>query len=209
MKVLHVDASVRSEGSISREMSAFFLEELRANGFDLDIDRLDLAVTPPDHFGPVQTDAMYLPIEEHTPEMTEALRQSDALTDRVLAADALVIGVPIYNFGVPSAFKAFLDNISRSGKTFSYTETGLAGYLSDKRIAVLEAAGGNYREGAMFEGLDCLSPHVKAVFGFLGAQPDIILAHPTTFEGEEMKEAAIAEAREAARAVAKSWAQDR
>ena len=206
MKVLHIDASVRSQGSTSREMSAFFLDELRANGVELEIDRLDLAETPPNHFGPVQTDAMYLPIEDHTPEMAEALSQSNALVDRVLAADALVIGVPIYNFGAPSAFKAFLDNISRSGRTFAYTETGLVGHLSDKKIVVLESAGGNYREGAMFAGLDCLSPHVKAIFNFLGAQPEIILTHPTMFEGPEMKDTAIGEAKEAARAVAKAWA---
>ena len=73
-------------------------------------------------------------------------------------------------------------------------------------MVVLESAGGNYRPGAMFDGLDCLTPHVKAIFGFLGASPDVILAHPTTFEGADMKGKAVDEAKRRAREVAQRWA---
>ncbi|QPH54807.1 FMN-dependent NADH-azoreductase [Pontivivens ytuae] len=205
MKLLHIDASLRAEGSASRALSAFFLEELRAGGLTLDIDRLDLAEDPPDHFGPVHAAAIYLPVEQHTEEMKTALAASDALATRVLAADALVISTPVYNFGMPSALKAFIDHVSRSGLTFSMTETGIVGHLAGKRIAILASAGGNYRPGAMFDGLDCLTPHLRAIFGFLGAAPDIILAHPTTFEGPEMKAQAIREAEDAARALAQTW----
>ncbi|MEL7305989.1 MAG: NAD(P)H-dependent oxidoreductase [Myxococcota bacterium] len=104
MKVLHVDASVRFENSTSRELSAYFLAELERSGVSLDVDRLDLTRNAPQPFGPIQTAAMYVPIEEHSKEMTEALAESNGLVDRVLAADALVIGVPVYNFGMPAAF---------------------------------------------------------------------------------------------------------
>ena len=207
MKLLHIDASVRTEGSSSRRLSAFFVDKLRDHGIPLVVDRLDLAATPPRHFGPVQTAAMYLPVEEHTPEMNGALDESDALATRVLAADAIVCGVPIYNFGMPSAFKAFIDNISRSGITFQYSETGLVGNLSGKHMAFLISAGGNYRPGAMFDGLDCLTPHIKAIMGFLGVSaPDIIHAYPTLFEGPEIKNKMIAEAEARAADVAQRWA---
>lgn len=166
MKVLHVDASVRFENSTSRELSAYFLAELERSGVPLDVDRLDLARNAPQPLGPIQTAAMYVPIEEHSKEMTEALAESNGLVDRVLAADALVLGVPVYNFGMPAAFKAFVDNISRSGRTFSYAETGRVRHLSNTKVAVLESAGGNYRGGAMFDGLDCLPRTCRPSFGF-------------------------------------------
>ena len=207
MRILHLDASVRSEGSTSRRLSQFFIDKLRENGLSFEIDRLDLAETPPNHFGPVQTAAMYLQIPEHTAEMKAALAESDGLAARVMAADALVCGVPVYNFGMPSAFKAFVDNISRSGITFEYGETGVVGKLAGKRMAFLTSAGGNYREGAMFEGLDCLTPHLRAIFGFLGVpNADIINAHPTTFEGVEARDMALAEAEAHATEVAARWA---
>lgn len=209
MRILHLDASVRFEGSTSRQLSQFFIDKLRENGLSFEIDRLDLAETPPNHFGPVQTAAVYVSISDHTPEMKAALSESDALAARVMAADALVCGVPLYNFGMPSAFKAFVDNVSRSGITFEYTESGLVGRLAGKYMAFLTSAGGNYREGAVFEGLDCLTPHIRTIFGFLGVpEPDLIKAHPTTFEGVEAKEKAIAEAEARAAEVAARWASE-
>lgn len=206
VRVLHVDASARTGGSASRRLSAFFVEQLKRRGLDLEVDRLDLAASPPQHFGAVETAAIYLPPQDHTPEMAEALRTSDALCDRLLAADAIVCGVPIYNFGMPSAFKAFVDNVSRSGRTFEFTERGHVGHLAGKRAVFLVSSGGNYRPGAMFDGMDCLTPHLKTIFGFLGlTEADIIHAHPTQFEGPDAKEKALQDTEAAAAALAASW----
>jgi len=79
-----------------------------------------------------------------------------------------VIGTSIYNFGIPSTLKAFLDHISRSGTTFIADETGIHGQLGDKKIACFMAAGGDDSAGAPFEGMDHLTPHLSAVFRFPG-----------------------------------------
>lgn len=208
MNILHIDASVRTTGSASRALSGFFLDQLRGQGLTLRVDRLDLREAMPAHFGPAQTHAQYLDPAEPTADMQAALSESDRLCDRVLAADALVCGVPIYNFGMPSAFKAFIDHITRSGRTFEFRDAGLVGHLAGKKAVFLVASGGNYRPGAMFDGLDCLTPHIRAVFGFLGLTDlHIIHAHPTQFEGPDIKAKACAEAEAAAASLARSWAE--
>jgi len=88
----------------------------------------------------LETAAISIPKADHTPEMRAAIAPSDALVARVLAADAMVIGTPIYNFGMPSTLKAFFDHVSRNGVTFLADETGMSGLLGDKRVVVLSAA---------------------------------------------------------------------
>ena len=102
MKILHVDASARHEGSHSRALSRHFVEALRARAPGLEVDSLDLATDPLPHFGALEAAAVSLPADQHTPEMAAAIAPSDALAARVLAADGLVIGTPIW-LGVKSS----------------------------------------------------------------------------------------------------------
>lgn len=206
MRVLHVDASARTDGSRSRELSRYFVEVLRSRVPSLAIDRLDLATNTPRHFGLDETAAASTPEADHTPEMREAIADSDALVARVLAADALVIGTPIYNFGTPSTLKAFFDHVSRNGKTFIADATGMRGLLGAKRAAVFVAAGGAYGPGEPFDGLDALTPHVRTVLGFMGiADPAIVTVRPTMFAGEDVAAAAVRAAKEKADALATDW----
>ncbi len=207
MKLLHVDASARGRGSISRALSASFVELLKLQNPATDVDRLDLALSPPRHFGGLETAAISTPSSAHTKEMREAIADSDAIVARVLAANALVIGTPIYNFGMPSTLKAFFDHVSRNGKTFIADHTGMRGLLSDKRAVVFIAAGGAYGPGEMFEGLDALTPHTRAILGFMGiADPVFIAARPTMFAGSEAAEAAFHDAILKAEDLARQWA---
>lgn len=206
MKILHVDASARVEGSHSRHLSSFFIESLRQNGVSVVVDQLDLASEPPRHFGLLETAAISVPSADHTPEMRAAIAPSDAVVARVLAADAMVIGTPIYNFGMPSTLKAFFDHVSRNGMTFVSDETGIRGLLGDKRVVLLSAAGGAYSAGEMFDGLDCLTPHVRAILGFLGvADMSFIAARPMMFAGPDAAAAALDGAKAEAAALAKTW----
>lgn len=207
MRVLHVDASARDRGSYSRALSAAFIRSLKRGNPAIEVDRLDLALSPPRHFGHLETAAIATPPSAHTEEMREAIADSDAMVARVLAADALVIGTPIYNFGMPSTLKAFFDHISRNGKTFVADETGMRGLLGDKRAAIFIAAGGAYGPGEMFDGLDALTPHARAILGFMGiGDPVFIAARPMMFAGTEAAEAAFQEATRKAEALAKQWA---
>lgn len=142
MRILHVDASARTEGSYSRELSRHLVDALRDRIPSLAVDRLDLATDTPRHFGALETAAISTLEADHTPEMREAIAASDAIVARVLTADAVVIGTPIYNFGMPSTLKAFFDHVSRNGKTFIADGKGMRGLLGDKKVAFLIAAGG-------------------------------------------------------------------
>ncbi len=206
MKILHIDASARIEGSHSRALSRHFVETLRNRVFSLEVDRLDLALHPPRHFGALETAAVAMSEADHTPAMRDAISDSDAIVARVLAADALVIGAPIYNFGMPSTLKAFFDHVSRNGKTFVADETGMRGLLGSKKAVVLIAAGGAYGPGEMFEGLDALTPHVRAILGFLGiVDLTVIAARPLMFSGPQAAEAAIGVTSEEADVMANRW----
>jgi FMN-dependent NADH-azoreductase len=137
--------------------------------------------------------------------MREAIADSDALVARLLAVDALVVGTPIYNFGMPSTLKAFFDHVSRNGRTFVADETGMRGLLGHRKAAIFIAAGGSYGPGEMFDGLDCLTPHLTAILGFMGVSaPDIVAARPMMFSGPKAADASMARAKaEAERLVAK------
>ena len=206
MRILHVDASARDRGSYSRALSAAFVESLKRDIPAIKVDRLDLALSPPRHFGHLETAAISTPASAHTQEMSEAIADSDAIVARVLAANALVIGTPIYNFGMPLTLKAFFDHVSRNGKTFLADETGVRGLLGEKRAAIFIAAGGAYGPGEMFDGLDALTPHARAILGFMGiADPAFIAAQPMMFAGTQAAEMAFQEATQKAEALAKQW----
>ncbi|SHH80259.1 FMN-dependent NADH-azoreductase [Cognatishimia maritima] len=206
MKLLHVDASAREDGSHSRALSAFFVSELSQRCSELSVDRLDLVKQTPRHFGAMEAAAVSISATEHTPEMREAIADSDALAERVLRSDVIVIGTPIYNFGMPSTLKAFFDHISRNGLTFVADANGMKGLLGDKKVAVLSAAGGGYGVGEPFFGLDSLTPHTAAILGFLGVtEIDFISARPMMFASVEAADAAMKAAKLEAEALARKW----
>lgn len=133
MRILHVDSSARTEGSYSRELSRHFVDALRDRVPSIRLDRLDLAANTPGHFGALETAVISTSEADHTQEMLEAIAAFDEIVARLLAADALVIGTPIYSFGMPSTLKAFFDHVSRNGKTFIADETGMRGLLATRR----------------------------------------------------------------------------
>ncbi len=206
MRILQVDASARTEGSHSRALSQHFVNVLRASVPTLEVDALDLARDTPRHFGSLEAAAVSLPEASHTPEMRKAIADSDAIVARLLAADALVISTPIYNFGMPSTLKAFFDHVSRNGKTFLADEHGIRGLLGDKKAVVLIAAGGAYGPGEMFEGLDALTPHIRAILGFMGiVDLTVVAARPMMFAGQDTAVAAMKAAKAEAEATAARW----
>ena len=207
MKIMHVDASARTQGSVSRDLSRRFIDTLRDGGVEVEIDRVDLAESPPAHFGALHTAAIYTPPEAQTEEMREAIAASDDYCARLLASDALVLGTPAYNFGPPSTLKAFLDHISRSGLTFRSDETGTTGLLGDTRVVCLTAFGGSYGQGEPFGGMDCLSPLLDTLFRFLGVTDMTqVAARPTGFAAPDDIAAAIAAAEAKVDEIAADWA---
>ena len=127
----------------------------------------DLTRNPPPHVGQAFITAMYTQPDKRTPEHAKSLALSDTLIDELLAADTIVFAGPMHNFGVPSTLKAWIDHISRAGRTFSYGAHGPQGLLKDKRAILVIASGGVYSTGPMTK-FDFTEPYLRAVLGFLG-----------------------------------------
>jgi FMN-dependent NADH-azoreductase len=165
--VLYINSSVRSSGSLSRQLSAEFIAKWQASHPQDTIVERDLAASPVPHLTEEMLGAFFTPPEARNAEQAFTVKLSDKLVDEVLAADVIVIGAPMYNFSVPSSLKAYIDHIARAGRTFKYTETGPVGLATGKKVYVFTASGGVYSEGPA-AGYDFLATYLRAVLGFLG-----------------------------------------
>ena len=158
--VLRIDTSARRTGSVSRSLVDETVSRLNPTRT---ITR-DLAVTPIPQVDEDWVIANFTPVDERTEDQAAALALSDALVDELRAADTLAIGLPIYNFGVPAALKAWIDQIARAGVTFRYSETGPVGLLEGKRAIVVFASGGT-KAGSE---IDYATGYIRHVLGFIG-----------------------------------------
>jgi FMN-dependent NADH-azoreductase len=156
MKLLHIDSSALGGYSVSRQLSADIVAELKQQTPDIQISYRDLAAQPLPHWTPAVADT----------GTTEG-QQGNALVEEFLAADVVVIGAPMYNFGISSQLKAWIDRIAVAGKTFRYTEQGAEGLAKGKQVIIASSRGGMYVEGP-FAAFDHQETYLKAVLGFLG-----------------------------------------
>ena len=196
MKVLHIDSSVRGDWSVSKELSALFIAELRKADTDVDVDYLDLTQNIPAHPTALMIRANYTPAADRTPEMVAELQESEHLVDRIIAADTIVIGMPMYNFSVPSIFKAFIDNIVRIDRTFKMSGHGIEGLLVNKKVFVINTRGVDFNNDHMKD-MDQLKPYLKAIFPFIGlTDVTFIDVSPVQFSEAETRENAINRSKE-------------
>jgi FMN-dependent NADH-azoreductase len=208
MRIMHVDASAKRERSNSRALSRYFLERLRTERVDLEVDYLDVTVDTPPHVTEAFAIATYTPAQKRTAAMKATLAASDALCERLLAADALVFAMPMYNWSMPSAFKAFIDSVTRTGLTYVNSDDGrVVGQLVRQKVLFITSRGADLRTGSPYESMDALTPALKAAFGFLGvAGPTFVDAQPLQFANPEARAEALERARAELAAVAASWA---
>jgi FMN-dependent NADH-azoreductase len=207
MKIMHVDASAKRERSNSRALSRFFLERLRDEGVDIELDYLDVTVDTPPHVSEAFAIATYTPQHERTPAMKATLAASDALCKRLLDADALLLAMPMYNWSMPSAFKAFIDSITRTGLTYVSAKDGsVEGQLSRHKVLFITTRGADLRAGTPYASMDGLTPALRAAFGFLGAaDPSFVDAQPLQFADQPARLAALERARIELAAIAANW----
>jgi FMN-dependent NADH-azoreductase len=155
MKLLHIDSSIQGEGSVSRELTRAIVARRVAERPDTEVTYLDLAAQELPHLSQkslVRADEL------------EAARSAAAL-EQFLAADAIVIGAPVYNFTIPSQLKAWIDRVTVAGKTFRYTERGPQGLAGGKEVIVAVARGGVRAPDASGEFGE---PYLRFLFAFLG-----------------------------------------
>ena len=164
MNILQINASARREGANSTKVANNVVERLMAANPAATVTLRDLAVTPHPVLDEAALGALFTPAEQRSPEQAARVALDDALIAELQAHDTLVLGVPMYNFGVPVQLKAWIDAIARAGTTFRYTATGPEGLLQGKTVYVALARGGLYRNTPN----DSQVPYLKAVLGFLG-----------------------------------------
>ena len=164
MKILQINASARREGSNSSRIADSIVARLRAAHPGATLTLRDLATTPHPVLDEAALGALFTPADQRTPEQAARVALDDALIAEVQTHDAIVIGVPMYNFGVPVQLKTWIDAIARAGVTFRYTEKGPEGLLTGKTVYLALARGGLYRD----TGNDTQVPYLKTALGFLG-----------------------------------------
>jgi FMN-dependent NADH-azoreductase len=163
MKLLHIDASIAGDHSVSRRVSAEIVEQLRRDAPDLAVTYRDLSAAPLPHLT-----LAHLPGVPAVDGLEAEQAQSNAVLDEFLAADIVVIGAPMYNFSVPSQLKAWIDRVLVAGRTFRYTATGPEGLASAKRVIVALSRGGFYGAGSPAAAAEHVETYLRTVFGLIG-----------------------------------------
>lgn len=190
--VLVLNSSVSGDASVSRQLVNDAVELLR--GASADITLRDLSAQPVPHLGQDAVAAIRGGATANEAQ-EQALALSDKLVAELLAADTLVIGAPMYNFGIPSQLKAWFDYVLRAGIAFKYSEAGPEGLLKGKRAVVIETRGGLYSEGPAAV-MDAQEPHLRGMLGFMGITDVTFVRAEKLAFGDEAKAASLASARE-------------
>jgi FMN-dependent NADH-azoreductase len=196
MKLLHVDASILGQGSVSRQVSAAIVENLTKANPALQVTYRDLAAEPLPHLTPANLPGAH-PLSALAPEANDERLASEAILDEFLAADVVVIGAPMYNFGVPSQLKAWIDRLLVPGKTFAYGETGPVGLAGGKRVILAISRGGFYGPESPAAGAEHAEAWLRTAFGFIGVAPELVLAEGVQ-RGADVRASAIDSALERA-----------
>ena len=166
-KILHIISSPKGGQSFSIQLGNAIVEKVKAAYPGSVVKIKNLTESPYPHLEEATLAAFYTPAENQTAEDKAALSHSDQAIAEIAEADVIVIGAPLWNFGIPSVLKAWIDHIARAGVTFKYSEAGIEGLIKGKVVYVAMASGGIYSSGPM-QPLDFVSTYLKGLLGFLG-----------------------------------------
>jgi FMN-dependent NADH-azoreductase len=192
--ILHLDSSPRAQRSHSRQLSRAFVDVWKQNHPQDTVIYRDLGHQPPPHVDEAWIGSAYTPPDARTIELKEAVRVSDQLIDELLAADLIVLGAPMHNFGISSSLKTYLDQIIRVGRTFDYPSYN--GLATGKKLVVLTARGGSgYGPGEPMHAMNLQEPTIKTLFGFIGITDIKFLHDEKTSQGNGELESSIARAK--------------
>lgn len=164
MNILQINSSSRPDASHSSRLASAIVERVQTSQGKGQVTVRDLGRTPVAELDEAALQALFTAAEQRTAEQAERVAIDDALIAEIQAADVVVLGVPMYNFGVPAQLKNWIDAIARARVTFTYTEKGPVGLLTGKKVYVALTRGGRYRNTPA----DTQVPYLKTVLAFLG-----------------------------------------
>ncbi|MDX2272782.1 MAG: FMN-dependent NADH-azoreductase [Cyanobacteriota bacterium] len=203
--ILHLDSSPRGERSRSRQLASNFMEAWRDLHPNATVTYRDLRQTPIPHITEDWIEADFTPPEALSLELREQLKLSDELVDEFLAADRCLFSVPMYNFSVPSNFKAYIDQIVRVGRTFTYENGQGKGLVSGKKVVFITSRGVEYSSGSPYEGWDAQEPALRNIFQFMGVT-DIQFIHANGLDmGDDARKRGMDEAQSKIQKLVADW----
>ena len=191
MKLLHIDSSILGDNSASRALSAAVVKAWKAAEPGVQVTYRDLASEGINHFSGATLGALGTAAELRDATQKHEAELSASSLAEFLAADALVIGAPMYNFTIPTQLKAWIDRIAVAGQTFRYTEAGPEGLCGNKKVIIVSTAGGLHAgqaSGAAHEG------YLTLLFGFLGITDIEFVRAEGLAYGDEMRSKALSDA---------------
>ena len=197
--LLHIDASARSDRSLSRKLSRAFVEAWLERDGTTQIIARDVGHNPPPFVTEAWIAAVFTPEEHLTPEKREEIRLSDELIDELDRADVIVIGTPMYNYGMPAALKSWFDKVIRIGKTFTFDlargDYPLEPIMSGKKLVILSSRGEfGFGPGGVRETMNHLDTHIQTCAHYLGVDETHVIAIDYQEFGDARHEASIANA---------------
>lgn len=188
--ILKIHSSLFAENSQSSQLTDAFVADLNSNAEHQVVTR-DLAANPVPHLDGERFAAFTSKAESRSAKQQAVLDESDALIAELQDADLIVLGLPMYNFGIPSTLKSWIDHIARAGVTFRYTENGPQGLLTDKKLVVVAARGGLYAGTPK----DSQTQYIKDLFGFVGIT-DVQFVYAEGLAMQDKRESALQNARQ-------------
>ena len=197
--LLQIKASLFSDHGQSSQLAAKFVDEWRAANAGSQVITLDLAKNPVPHLTAERFQAFLAKPEERTLAQAADAGYSDELIEEIKRADTIVLGLPMYNFGIPSPLKAYFDHIARAGITFRYTEKGPVGLLTGKKAVIFATRGGLYAGTPR----DSQTTYVRDFLAFLGITDVEFVYAEGLAMGDAPKQAALAKANAAIEALAR------
>ncbi|CUS46080.1 FMN-dependent NADH-azoreductase [Sphingomonas sp. QA11] len=190
MKLLHVDSSILGQGSVSRHLSASIVAQQQALHPGIGIVRRDLATDPVDHLSGLHLAAAQGAVPE-AEALQRDLAAGQAALEEFLDADVIVVGAPMYNFGIPSQLKAWIDRLAVAGRTFRYGANGAEGLAGGKTVIVASSRGGFYGADTQAAFLDHQETYLRGVFGFFGITDISFIRAEGVAMGEPQRQQAI------------------
>ncbi|MEB2400827.1 MAG: FMN-dependent NADH-azoreductase [Alcaligenaceae bacterium] len=201
MTLLHVDSSILNDQSVSRQLTATIVEQLKQSRPESQVAYLDLVADPVEHL----TKAEFVAWQGVAPSdkaAEQAAARNAELLAQFLAADTVVIGAPMYNFSIPTQLRAWLDRLAVAGQTFRYTAQGAEGLAGGKRVVIASSRGGIYTPGSPAASVEFQESYLRGFFGFLGITDLTFVRAEGLALGEDSRNAAVDAATAQAQALA-------
>ncbi|MFI8744430.1 FMN-dependent NADH-azoreductase [Pseudomonas sp. NPDC077186] len=205
--LLHLDASVRGERSLSRKLSRAFVQAWRQGDAQTQVIERDVGRNPPPFIDEAWIAAAFTRPEQRSAEQHEVLRISDELIGEIARAEVIVLGTPMYNYGMPAALKAWFDQVIRVNQTFSFDlargDYPLAPIMAGKTLVILASRGEfGFGPGGVREHMNHLETHIQTCAHYLGVNDSHVIAIDYQEFGDARHQASLAEAFEAAASLA-------